>query len=216
VGRRWEGVHRALLGASSEQKLFYIYDSGRDMARMQVFNHAQHRDLVASLAKRSKYFMVSPGKMDSPSETRGQVEIGYRYFEGAAAGAVMIGQVADCRLFGELFPWPDAVIEIKPDGSDVLDVISHLESDPARAEAIGRRNAAESLVRHDWAHRWTQIFEIAGIEASPGMTARAEHLRELSQAALSAPLASLESDEASGAHGGRASPRRLAEPTFGG
>jgi hypothetical protein len=176
-----------LLGAASEQKLFYLYDSYRDMAVMPVFDHAQHRDLFANLAKRSKYFLVSPGKMNRPGETKGQVEVGHRYFEGAAAGAVMVGQAADCGLFWDLFPWPDAVVEINPDGSDVLEVISHLESTPARVRAISRRNAVESLLRHDWIHRWIQIFRIAGIEPSPGMTARVEHLKGLAKAALCSP-----------------------------
>jgi hypothetical protein len=204
MGRRWEGVHRALLGAASEQKLFYLYDSCRDMARAYTFDHAQHRELLASLAKRSKYFMVNPGKMDRPDETHGQVEIGYRYCEGAAAGAVMVGQAADCDAFRELFPWPDAVLEINPDGSDILQLISHLE--PENVRAISRRNAVDALLRHDWIHRWIQIFQIAGIEPSPGMRARVAHLEDLAKAALSTPISSA----------GRISPERPAAVNVGG
>jgi hypothetical protein len=116
------------------------------------------------------------------------VEIGNRYFEGAAAGAVMIGQAADCEAFRELFPWPDAVVEMQPNGSDALDVVADLDSNPARVCAINRRNAAESLLRHDWIHRWKKIFQLSGIEPSPGMTAREEHLKSLAHAALHAPV----------------------------
>lgn len=179
IGRRWEGLHHALLRAASERGLFYVYDSYQAMASMEPIDYRQHRDLFANMAKRSKYFLVWPGKMNLPQETRGQVEIGYRYFEGAAAGAVMVGQAADCQVFRDLFPWPDAVIEIKPDGSDALDVLADLASNPARVSEINRRNAAESLLRHDWIHRWKKIFEVSGIVPSPGMTAREEHLRSL-------------------------------------
>lgn len=179
IGRRWEDLHQAFLRAASERGLLYIYDSYVGMAKMDLMDYRQHRDLFANMAKRSKYFLVWPGKMNLPDETRGQVEIGYRYFEGAAAGAVMLGQAADCQAFRDLFPWPDAVIEIKPDGSDALDVLANLASDPARVVKIGRRNAAESLLRHDWIHRWQAIFEISGIDPSPGMTAREQHLRHL-------------------------------------
>jgi Glycosyl transferases group 1 len=187
IGRRWEGVHQALLRAVSKRQLFYVYDSYQGMATMQPIDHKQHRDLFANLAKRSKYFLVSPGKMNLPQETGGQVEIGYRYFEGAAAGALMIGQAADCEAFRELFPWPGAVIEIRPDGSDTLEVLADLDSDPVRVRAISRRNAAESLLRHDWIHRWKKIFQVSGIEPSPGMVAREERLRNLANAALYAP-----------------------------
>jgi len=30
----------------------------------------------------------------------------------------MIGQVPNCEAFQDMFPWPDAVTEIQPDGSD--------------------------------------------------------------------------------------------------
>jgi len=184
IGRRWKGIHQALLGAASKNELFYIHDSYQDMADMEPLDYRQHRELFANMAKRSRYFLVSPAKMDSPDETRGQVEIGYRYFEGAAAGAVMIGQAADSEAFRELFSWPDAVVEIRPDGSDTLDVLADLDANPERVAAISRRNAVESLLQHDWLHRWKKIFQLSGIEASPGMTAREEHLKRLAHAAL--------------------------------
>jgi hypothetical protein len=184
IGRRWEGIHQALLRAVSEGGLFYIYDSYQATAKMEPIDSKEHRDLFANVAKRSKYFIVSPAKMNRIEETRGQVEIGYRYFEGAAAGTVMIGQLPDCETFRELFPWPDAVVEIRPDGSDTLHVLADLDSNPERARAISRRNAAESLLRHDWIHRWMRIFQLCGIEPSPGMTARVEHLESMADAAL--------------------------------
>ena len=45
---------------------------------MEPLDYRQHRELFANMAKRSRYSLVSPAKMDSPDETRGQVEIGYR------------------------------------------------------------------------------------------------------------------------------------------
>ncbi len=186
IGRRWEGVHRALLRAVSEGDLFYVYDSYQAMAKMEPIDFKQHRDLFANMAKRSKYFIVSPAKINRPEETGGQVEIGYRYFEGAAAGAVMVGQVPDCEAFRVWFPGPDAVVEIRPDGSDALDVLANLDANPGRVRAISRRNAAEFLLRHDWIHRWKRIFQLSGIEPSPGMTAREERLKGLANAALHA------------------------------
>ncbi|HXF52623.1 MAG TPA: glycosyltransferase [Hyphomicrobiaceae bacterium] len=195
IGRRWDGVHQALLRAASESGLFYIHDSFRAMAKMEPIDFKQHRRLYANMAKRSRYFIVSPAKMNQPQETRGQVEIGYRYFEGAAAGAVLVGQAPDCEPFRRLFPWPDAVIEVRPDGSDVIDVLADLDADPERLAAISRRNAAESLLRHDWIHRWQTIFNHAGIALSPAMTARAKRLQALAGAALTGSATEVESDQ---------------------
>jgi hypothetical protein len=189
IGRRWEGIHQSLLAASSRNELFYIHDTFQDMARMEPINYRQHRELFANMAKRSRYFLVSPAKMDSFQETRGQVEIGHRYFEGAAAGAVMIGQAADSEAFRGVFPWPEAVIEMQPDGSDALSVIADLNANPEQVGAISRRNAVESLLRHDWLHRWQEIFKLSGIEPSPGMRSREEQLKGLAYAALCGPEA---------------------------
>jgi hypothetical protein len=182
IGRRWEGIHQALLGAASKRELFYIHDTYQDMARMAPIDYRQHRELFSNMTKRSKYFLVAPAKMDSPQETRGVVEIGYRYFEGAAAGAVMIGQAADSDAFRELFSWPDAVVEIRQDGSDTLRVLADLDANRERVAAISRRNTVEALLRHDWLYRWKKIFHVSGIQASPGMVAREERLKGLAHA----------------------------------
>jgi hypothetical protein len=91
----------------------------------------------------------------------------------------MIGQAADCEAYRDLFGWPDAVVQICPDGSDVTAVLSDLDSDPERYAAISRRNAREALLRHDWAYRWNEMFRIAGIEPSPRMAARERRLRDM-------------------------------------
>ena len=91
----------------------------------------------------------------------------------------MIGQVPNCEVFQDMFPWPDAVIEIQPDGSDAIEVLVRLGSEPERVSAIARRNAAEALLRHDWVYRWKEIFRVIGLEPSPRMPERERRLKEL-------------------------------------
>lgn len=188
IGRRWSAIHSALRQAAERDRLFYAHDTfpGADV---EPYDHRQHREMLADFAKRSLLFMVAPGKVDAPEETQGQIEVGYRYYEGAAAGAVMIGQAPQCRAFEELFPWSDAVIHIEPDGSDVIKVVRELTSDRERCDAIGRRNAAQALLRHDWVYRWKSILEVVGLRPSAKMTAREERLRELACMAGTASLA---------------------------
>jgi len=183
MGRRWEDIHGVLLKAADGGDMFYIYDTLPRIAEREMYDHRQHRSLFANVAKRSRYFMVAPGKMNCPNETQGQVEVGFRYYEGAAAGAVLIGQTPDCEAFRELFPWQDVVIEVQPDGSDLMQVIATLDSEPARVRAIHQRNAAEALLRHDWAYRWKEIFRVAGIEPLPALTSRERRLKNLAEMA---------------------------------
>jgi hypothetical protein len=119
--------------------------------------------------------------MNVPEETKGQIEIGFRYYEGSAAGAVMIGQAPDCESFHTMFDWPDAVIEIKPDGSDVEGVLSDLAAHEGRLSTISRRNAAEALLRHDWVYRWKRIFDIVGLHPTDEMRLREDKLKRVAE-----------------------------------
>ena len=179
IGRRWDGIHRALLDAAESRSFFYVYDTFPSIAEREVYDHQQHRAFFANMAKRSRYFMVAPGKVDELGETKGQVEVGHRYYEGAAAGTVMIGQPPDSEVFKQLFDWPDAVIQTQPDGSDVLEVLGGLNLEPERVSAISQRNASEALLRHDWVYRWKEILQIAGLEPRPSLSVRERRLKDL-------------------------------------
>src|SRR5262249_54331657 len=113
VGRRSDGVHQALLRQAARHQLFYVYDTLQN-AESQAPSHRQHRDFYADIAKRARFFTVAPGKATLSSETQGQVEIGFRYYEGSAAGAGMVGQAPDSALFRTMFPSPPPVTPPHP------------------------------------------------------------------------------------------------------
>jgi glycosyl transferase family 1 len=178
VGRRWEAIHRRLRQSAPPQ-LFYVYGTLDRHAESTTIDPRDHRDLYANQAKRSRFYVVAPAKMNAPDETRGQVAIGYRYFEGAAAGAVLIGQAPDSEVFRQQFDWPEAVIDIRRDGSDVLEVIARLTAERDRLRAISCRNTEQVLRRHDWAYRWKDVLALAGLEPGSRMAAREMRLAEL-------------------------------------
>ena len=182
MGRRREEQHRAILRAAAKNKLFYLYDT-LAASDAEVHDAREHREMLAGIVKRSRFFVVAPGKIDLPGETGGQVEVGLRYYEGAAAGTVMIGQAPDCEPFRTMFDWPDVVVTLKPDGSDVADVLSQLTAHPERVVEVGRRNAREALLRHDWVYRWEAILKIAGLSPRPQLLERKRRLEELADTA---------------------------------
>jgi hypothetical protein len=178
VGRRLPAVHRALLDHATSKGLFYVYDSLQS-SDSHAPDHRQHRDLYASAAKRSRFFVVAPGKVDALAETRGQIEVGFRYYEGLAAGTVMVGQAPDCPSFRERFDWTDVVVPVRPDGSDAADVVGGLALEPERVARIGRCNARHALLQHDWVYRWRRVLEIAGLGVPPALEARERRLKAL-------------------------------------
>lgn len=182
IGRKREGIHEALLDWSRTGEVFYIHDTVSDAGDQPIRNIAQHRTMLANMIKRTLCFMVQPGKLHEEGETHGQIEAGSRYFEGAAGGAVLIGQTVDTESFRTLFRWPQAVISIQPDGSDVREVVQRLRNDPELARAISHRNAACFAASHDWMHRWQTILESCGMKVSPKLARRAMQLKERAEA----------------------------------
>ena len=126
---------------------------------------------------------MAPGKVNVPEETHGQIEVGFRYFEGSAAGTIMIGEAPDCEPFRSMFEWPDAVVHARSDGSNAGEVLAALMSQPERMNEISRRNAESALLRHDWIYRWKRILDIAGVQPPRGMHLRETQLKELANSA---------------------------------
>lgn len=183
VGRRREEIHHQLLKLTTSNRLFYVYDTLKNVGNRETMDYRQHRDLYANIAKRSRCFMVAPGKVNRPDETNGQAAIAFRYFEGSAAGAALVGQIPDCESFRQHFDWPEAVIQTEPDGSDAKEVILRLLVDPGRLREISSRNAEEALRRHDWVYRWKKILALAGLDPMSEMRAREKRLGELAEVA---------------------------------
>ena len=159
-----------------ESGLFYLHDT---IGGSQAINSKEHRALFAKLAKRSRYFIVNPGKIDEPHVRGGQIEVGNRYFEGAASGAIMVGERPNNEAFEELFDWPGAVTPLPYDLRDIDVVIKDLDGDPERQDKIRRTGIVQSLLRHDWVYRWEKILEVAGLEPMQGAIERKKRLRKL-------------------------------------
>jgi hypothetical protein len=181
IGRRPKISHQKLLDMARETGLFYLYDT---IGGNQAIDLKEHRALFANAAKRSRYFLVYPGKFDEPHETGRQVEFGYRYFEGTASGAILVGERANNAVFPKLFDWPDAVIQLPHDSGDIDLVIKELDGDPERQDRIRRTNVAQTLLRHDWVYRWEAILNAAGLEPTRGMLERKDRLKRLAETAL--------------------------------
>ena len=176
IGRRSQRTHEKLLDMTRESGLFYLHDT---IGGSQAINSREHRALFAKLAKRSRYFIVNPGKIDEPHVRGGQIEVGNRYFEGAASGAIMVGERPNNEAFEELFDWPGAVTPLPYDSRDIDAVIKDLDGDPERQDKIRRTGIVQSLLRHDWVYRWEKILEVAGLEPMQGAIERKKRLRKL-------------------------------------
>jgi hypothetical protein len=176
IGRRSERTHQKLLKMVRESGLFYLHDS---IGGSQAINSKEHRALFANVAKRSRYFIVNPGKIDEPNLTGRQMEAGNRYFEGAASGAIMVGERPDTEVFEDLFDWPEAVTHLPYDSDNIDAVIRDLDADPGRQDRIRRTGVLQALKRHDWVYRWETILKAVGLEPMQGALERKDRLTKL-------------------------------------
>ncbi len=187
IGRRSEITHQAVLTMARECGLFYYFDTARSRGiphasrqiTFSVSNPSEHRFLYATLLKNSRYMMASRARANEPERTRGRQEIAGRFFEGAAAGAVMIGEPPKSEVFDEYFDWPDSVIRTPFDEPEIAKVLNALEADPERVDRIRRASVVASLLKSDWVYRLQTVFVAAGLKPTRAMTARIAKLRTL-------------------------------------
>ncbi|MGF1589418.1 MAG: glycosyltransferase [Pleurocapsa sp.] len=182
VGRRSPNIHNALITRATKDNFFYYYDTIR--GKLEIGNPQEHRILLANLFQRSRYNITNYAKFDSTEETGGTQEIGYRFFEGAAAGTVMVGMPPAGEAFPHYFDWEEPIIKVDLSGTDVVDAITQLDSQPERLAQISRRNVANCLLKHDWSYRWRDMLATFDLKPGSAILAREKYLRELAQSIL--------------------------------
>jgi hypothetical protein len=190
IGRRSQVTHEAFMNLAQSRQVFYYYDtimaSGFDMKQrtFRVQDAREHRFLLASLLRRSRYYIANRSRINEPEYTKGFDEISGRFYEGAAAGAVMLGVAPDSDHFRQQFDWPDAVINLPFDSPDAGRIVAELDKDPERLARIRAQNVHHAALRHDWVHRFQTVMDILDIKPTPQMLTRQQRLQALAGEAL--------------------------------
>jgi hypothetical protein len=192
IGRRSDVTHTALMRLASDRRIFYYYDtvaaSGHEQRQrtFHVSDPGEHRLLLASLLQRTRFFIANRALVNEAGITMGRDEISGRFYEGAAAGTVMLGEAPRTAEFHTQFDWPDAVLPLPFESPDVARVLADLDKDPERLARISRDNARNAALRHDWVHRLRTVFETVGLEPTRAMLERQRRLEAV--AALASAL----------------------------
>ncbi len=178
MGRRSQITHKKLLQLTQKQDFFYHYDP-QGGSELYLENHQAHRIFNANILKNTRYFIAHHAKINALDQTGGQIEIGYRFFEGAAAGAVMLGTAPKNSVFEEYFGWEDSVIPLAFDEPKIAELIADLDTKPQLLQEISNRNVKYSLLKHDWLHRWEQVLKAVGMTGTSKLEARKAQLNQL-------------------------------------
>lgn len=178
MGRRSPVTHAAALEFCRNEGKFYLFDT-IDNGRSQ--NIQQHRYLLSELIKRSRYFIANRAKPDQAELTGKHREIGIRFVEGTAAGAVILGDFPDSELFRQHFDWPGAALRIPYDARDIGAILTALDEDPERLDKIRTGNVVNNLHRNDVAYRWEQVLDSVGMAPKEKLHARIRYLHHLAE-----------------------------------
>lgn len=187
LGRRSPITHQALLDDSDRRQSFYFYDTvgasgvGLSDRSFHVDNPSEHRRILATLLKRSRFYITNRGYANRPGP---DVESA-RFYEGAAAGAVMIGEAPRSDGFARQFDWVDAVIPAPFDAPDIARLMADLNRDPERLAASRRNNVYHAALRHDWLHRIQVVLEKLELQPTGNMRDRAMRLDEVASRTMS-------------------------------
>jgi glycosyltransferase involved in cell wall biosynthesis len=185
IGRRSQVTHQALMQAAREREVFYSYDtvaaSGVDQKQrtFRVQDAGEHRLLLANMLQRTRYFFANRARVNEPEYTRGRDEMSGRFYEGAAAGAVMIGEAPRLAYFAQQFDWPDAVIHVPFDSPDIMQILARLDAEPERMARARRNNVSHAALQHDWLHRLNSVFDTFHLPATAAMLQRQRRLEAL-------------------------------------
>jgi hypothetical protein len=186
LGRRSAVTHQTLLKLAGQRRIFYYHDTVRSSGQggKQVTFHVgdprEHRVLLANVLQRTRYYVANRSRINEP-ETNGSEEISSRFYEGIAAGAVLLGEGPRSPEFRAQFDWPDAVVPLPFDSPEGRDVLAVIDADPVKEAAIRHENLRQAALRHDWLHRLQTIFRTAGLPVTEAMASRAARLEEISK-----------------------------------
>ena len=189
IGRRSAVTHAALLEMAEREGRFYYYDTMKrtDAAvTFGVIDPREHRLLYSNLLKRSQYFIANRAWADQPTLTRGKDEIAARFYEGAAAGTVMLGEPPDTDDFRRQFDWPEPVVRTPFHAPAIAETIHALDADPARVARIRTDGVVNALLRHDWLDRLERVMQVAALPPTAKMQARSARLRARADAVRAA------------------------------
>jgi hypothetical protein len=175
-GRRSKTTHDQLAAMAERREIYYLHDT---TAQSPMIDFRQHRVLLASNARRSRYGFAYRINEDRLVRTGGDEGLTTRLFELSAAGVVMLGTAPRCAEFGQLFDWPDALIDLPWEPRDVAASLAELDAQPERIAEARLQNAVNALRRHDWSYRWKQVLDSVGMPALPAFDERLARLESL-------------------------------------
>ena len=145
-------------------RLFY---STNFIRSTELIDWRRYRATFWQILRQSKLSMAYDQLYYNPSGTNEIAYVGPRWFEGLAAGTVVVGKAPQTPDVPRLLDWEDATIDLPDDAEPAVQAICDLLDDGPRVEAAICRNLVNMNLKHDWRHRAAAMLAVLGL-AVPG------------------------------------------------
>ncbi|MCP3989082.1 MAG: hypothetical protein GY724_08405 [Actinomycetia bacterium] len=170
IGRRDPELHQALLDWSRKANKLYIYDT---ISGSSVPDPDAHRGNLSDMYLRSNVAITNFAKWDLPAVVNDERELPGRIWEGLASGVYMIGRAPSIHLQEQVVGRKVVAALPESPGEAVESIDAAISTDQ---EPLRRANVQLALRNHDWAHRWSTVFERCGLVTPSGLQGRIEQL----------------------------------------
>jgi hypothetical protein len=158
-GRQPGSYHRSFQSAfhNVESKVLYLHSPIGTREGADVYTE---RPMMLKLLQHSKislafHLLVEPvGK-----RPRAASFVTSRWLESLGSGCLVVGKKPPGLMAREMFPWPDALIDLPDDPSRAVDFIMSLLSESDFISDTRNRNVVEMCRRHDWRYRIRDIYQ---------------------------------------------------------
>jgi hypothetical protein len=176
-GRINQQVHKQLqkFNEAGSQRL-YLYST---FAGAEVYDVRDHLALLNRLLGRSKISLCFEASY--LQRFKGRSPLLYRWFEGWAAGCVIVGKKPVDKGIEALMGWQDSTLGIPDDLEDLIPFVESLLQDEPRLQEISWRNYVECRLRHDWRYRLRHMFEKLNLPLPAQLIEQIEQLQRYKQ-----------------------------------
>ena len=172
-GRTNEQVHAQLQQFNKpESRRLYMHST---FAGGEVHNMREHLALLNRLLQRSKISLCF--EASNLARFRGRSPLLYRWFEGWAAGCVIVGKKPQGKGIETLMSWQDSTLSIPDDPDEIIPFFEALLQDEPRLQEISRRNYVECRLRHDWRYRFRDLFNTLNLPLPAPLVEQIEQLQ---------------------------------------
>lgn len=179
-------VHNRISNAICDQfntpgsRHIYLYNGVNGNA--EPADKLRYRATFWHTLRRSRLCLAFDHFFANEKNTAEHSYVGPRWFEGLAAGTVIVGKAPPKEKQHSLLDWKDAAIDLSNDDEKAAKEILDLLSDSGRLKAASRENLANMNRRHDWRQRLADIYADRELPLNPKF---AQRLNELDQRAKS-------------------------------